>query len=180
MALLALSVWSGQGIAAVDPAGITARGLEINSPLKLDAKGLMSMKAGQKVEINFPFLGKKAVVFETTTKGLDGLNYWHGSLDGSPRDRVFLKQVKEGFVALGQVRLARVLQQALQDRIEAELPLPVNDQIAQVLGADLKELKEFHVLGDRIEAPKPQKPEEVKPDVDGAKSLPKKDAELPA
>lgn len=51
-------------------------------------------------------------------------------------------EVKEGFVALSQVRLARVLQQALQDRIEAELPLPVNDQIAQVLGGDLKELKE--------------------------------------
>jgi DNA primase large subunit len=51
-------------------------------------------------------------------------------------------EVKEGFVALSQVRLARVLQQALQDRIEAELPLPVNDQIVQVLGSDLKELKE--------------------------------------
>ncbi|WP_290675218.1 reprolysin-like metallopeptidase [Aquabacterium sp.] len=104
VALLALSVWSGQGIAAVDPAGITARGLEINSPLKLDAKSLMGMKAGQKVEISFPYIGKKTVVFETTTKGLDGLNYWHGSLDGSPRDRVFLKQVKEGFV--GAVRFS--------------------------------------------------------------------------
>lgn len=104
VALLALSVWSGQGMAAVDPAAVTARGLEINSPLKLDAKSLMGMKAGQKVEINFPFLGKKTVVFETTTKGLDGLNYWHGSLEGSPRDRVFLKQVKEGFV--GAVRFS--------------------------------------------------------------------------
>jgi GTP diphosphokinase / guanosine-3',5'-bis(diphosphate) 3'-diphosphatase len=43
---------------------------------------------------------------------------------------------------------------------------------------DLKELKEFTVLGDRIEAPKPQKPEEVRHDVDLAKALPKKDAEL--
>jgi DNA primase large subunit len=55
-------------------------------------------------------------------------------------------EVKEGFVALSQVRLARVLQQALQDRIEAELPLPVNDQISQVLGSDLKELKERTTL----------------------------------
>lgn len=104
VALLALSVGSGQGIAAVDPAGVTGRGLEISSPLKLDAKSLMSMKTGQKVEINFPFVGKKTVVFEATTKGFDGLNYWHGSLDGSPRDRVFLKQVKEGFV--GAIRFS--------------------------------------------------------------------------
>lgn len=104
VALLALSVWSGQGMAAASPGGVTERGLEFNSPLKLDAKSLMGMKAGQKVEINFPFVGKKTVVFETTTKGLDGLNYWHGSLDGSPRDRVFLKQVKEGFV--GAIRFS--------------------------------------------------------------------------
>lgn len=51
-------------------------------------------------------------------------------------------EVKEGFVVLSQVKLARVLQQALQDRIETELPLPVNEPIVQVLGADLKELKE--------------------------------------
>ena len=43
---------------------------------------------------------------------------------------------------------------------------------------DLKELKEFTVLGDRIEAPKPPKPEENKPEGDLTKALPKKDAEL--
>jgi GTP pyrophosphokinase len=43
---------------------------------------------------------------------------------------------------------------------------------------DLKELKDFTVLGDRIEAPKPPKPEENKPEVDLTKALPKKDAEL--
>ncbi len=51
-------------------------------------------------------------------------------------------EVKAGFVALNQVRFARVLQQALQDRIEAELPLPINDQITKALGSDLRELKE--------------------------------------
>jgi DNA primase large subunit len=51
-------------------------------------------------------------------------------------------EVKEGYVALNQVKFARVLQQALQDRIEAELPLPVNDAIAKALGTDLRELKD--------------------------------------
>jgi GTP diphosphokinase / guanosine-3',5'-bis(diphosphate) 3'-diphosphatase len=41
---------------------------------------------------------------------------------------------------------------------------------------DLKDLKEFKVIGDRIEAPKPQKlPEQPKPETHG---IPKKDAEL--
>jgi len=43
---------------------------------------------------------------------------------------------------------------------------------------DLKELKDFTVLGDRIEAPKPPKPEEHKQEADLTKTLPKKDAEL--
>jgi len=51
-------------------------------------------------------------------------------------------EVKEGYVSLGQVRFARVLQQALQDRIEAELPLPVNDTIVKALGQDLRELRD--------------------------------------
>ena len=42
---------------------------------------------------------------------------------------------------------------------------------------DLKELKEFHLLGDRLEMPKPAKPiVDIK--TEGAISLPKKDAEL--
>jgi len=44
---------------------------------------------------------------------------------------------------------------------------------------DLKELKEFHVMGDKLEAPKPQKTEqEAKHDHDLAKVIPKKDTEL--
>jgi GTP diphosphokinase / guanosine-3',5'-bis(diphosphate) 3'-diphosphatase len=44
---------------------------------------------------------------------------------------------------------------------------------------DLKELKEFHVMGDRLEPPKMLKPEpEHKPEHDIIKVLPRKDAEL--
>jgi DNA primase large subunit len=51
-------------------------------------------------------------------------------------------EVRDGQVALSQVKFSRVLQQALQDRIEEELPLPVNDTIAKALGQDLRELKD--------------------------------------
>lgn len=102
LALAAMGVGSGQALAAVDPATLSDKGLEINSPLKLDVRSLMAMRSGQTVAITFPVIGRKTVVFETTTKGQDGLSYWHGSLQGSPRDRVYLKQTKEGFV--GAVR----------------------------------------------------------------------------
>ncbi|HEX2534901.1 MAG TPA: bifunctional (p)ppGpp synthetase/guanosine-3',5'-bis(diphosphate) 3'-pyrophosphohydrolase [Chitinophagaceae bacterium] len=45
-----------------------------------------------------------------------------------------------------------------------------------IKGIDLKELKEFKVLGDRLEAPKPVKVLEIKPE--GVPVLPKKDTEL--
>ncbi|MBI2732352.1 MAG: hypothetical protein HYX44_03290 [Aquabacterium sp.] len=102
LALVAMGVGSHQAFAAVDPATLSDRGLEIRGPLKLDARALMAMHSGQTVDITFPVIGRKTVVFETTTKGLDGLSYWHGSLQGSPRDRVYLKQTKDGFV--GAVR----------------------------------------------------------------------------
>lgn len=50
-------------------------------------------------------------------------------------------EVREGHVDLSQVKLARVLQQALQDRIEGELPLPLDTFIITALGEDLEELK---------------------------------------
>lgn len=44
---------------------------------------------------------------------------------------------------------------------------------------DLKELKEFHVVGDKLEAPKPLKPvQEIKQETAGSTGFPKKDAEL--
>jgi len=53
-------------------------------------------------------------------------------------------------------------------------PLDLYYQIS-VKSIDLKELSEFHVLGDKLEPPKPIRPE-VKPD--HIQALPKKDAEL--
>ena len=43
---------------------------------------------------------------------------------------------------------------------------------------DLKELKDFQVLGDKLEPPKPVKTEEVKPEHDSTRVIPKKDTEL--
>src|SRR5215213_9710189 len=55
-------------------------------------------------------------------------------------------------------------------------PLELYYQVA-IKNIDLKELKEFKLIGDRIEAPRPVKPQEVKHEVLHA-GLPKKEAEL--
>jgi guanosine-3',5'-bis(diphosphate) 3'-pyrophosphohydrolase len=47
-----------------------------------------------------------------------------------------------------------------------------------VRNIDLKELKEFHLLGDRLEPPKPAKPVELRPDPVTAPTVPRKDTEL--
>jgi Metallo-peptidase family M12B Reprolysin-like len=104
LALVILSAWGGQAMAAAEPASLSDKGLEIRNPLKLDAQRLMGMRAGEKVAIDFPVIGRKLVVFEATTKGLDGIRYWHGSIQGSPSDRVYLKQAQSGFV--GAIRFA--------------------------------------------------------------------------
>jgi guanosine-3',5'-bis(diphosphate) 3'-pyrophosphohydrolase len=54
-------------------------------------------------------------------------------------------------------------------------PLDLYYQIS-VRAIDLKELKDFHVLGDKLEAPRPAKVVEMKPE--HTHTLPKKDAEL--
>lgn len=79
-------------------------GLSLSVPLKLDAAQLMAMQPGQTVAIDFPVIGRQSVVFESTTKGLDGLRYWHGRLERNPGDRVYIKQQKDGLV--GAVRFA--------------------------------------------------------------------------
>ncbi len=99
-AVLALSVGAAH---AVEPAA-APQGVNILSPMKLDARALLAMKAGEQVAIDFPVIGRKTVVFETTTRGIDGLAYWHGRLAGSTRDRVYLKQTSAGFV--GAIRFA--------------------------------------------------------------------------
>lgn len=106
VATLALALPMGAAH-AVEPAAAPAgasQGLNIFTPMKLDAARLLTMKAGEQVAIDFPVIGRKTVVFETTTRGIDGLAYWHGRLAGSTRDRVFLKQTSAGFI--GAVRFA--------------------------------------------------------------------------
>lgn len=136
VALLAMAVSHVSALAASEPSSQDAQGLEIKTVLKLDARSLMAMHAGQKVRIDFPVIGRKTVVFEATTKGLDGASYWHGSLDGSPRDRVYLKQQKDGFT--GAVRLGgRLLpfkQQANGTLASAQDTGPISGQ-AYTLGA---------------------------------------------
>ena len=50
------------------------------------------------------------------------------------------QDLKGGYVTLTKNRLARVIQQALQMRIEGELPQAVNDEILKVLKKDIKDI----------------------------------------
>lgn len=103
-AIAALAMVWPIGVAhAAAPAG-ASQGVNIFTPMKLDAARLLTMKAGEQVAIDFPVIGRKTVVFETTTRGIDGLAYWHGRLAGSTRDRVYLKQTNAGFI--GAIRFA--------------------------------------------------------------------------
>jgi len=62
-------------------------------------------------------------------------------------------EVKHGMVALTRTRFARVLEQALHDRIEGELPLEVSDDILKALKNDIQELKHLaEVMKDRYKA----------------------------
>lgn len=102
-ATLALTTGTAMAATATE-APAAPQGVNIVSPLKLDASRLMSMKAGEQVAIDFPVVGRKTVVFEATTRGIDGVPYWHGKLAGSTRDRVYLKQTSAGFI--GAIRFA--------------------------------------------------------------------------
>ncbi len=50
-------------------------------------------------------------------------------------------EVKKGMVSLPKVKFARVLEQALHDKIEDELPLPVTKAMLEALRPDVSELK---------------------------------------
>ncbi len=52
-------------------------------------------------------------------------------------------EVFSGYVFLTKSRFCRVLQQALQDRIEEELPLPVSDMVLERLNEDSSRIKEM-------------------------------------
>jgi DNA primase large subunit len=53
------------------------------------------------------------------------------------------QEVHEGYVPLSKNRFARVLEQALGERIENELPLAVNDTILEVFRADAAEVSKL-------------------------------------
>lgn len=97
-----------------------------------------------------------------------------------------LKEEKKGVAEEGKYTLQRKLEglgAALNSQNIDELvnfyklpaPLELYYQIA-IKGIDLKELKEFKVTGDRLEAPKPVRQLEPKPEYHP--SIPKKDTEL--
>ena len=103
--LLAVSTADAQTAGVASPvASSSPSELRLQTELKLDARRLLSMKAGEQVAIDFPVIGRHTVTFETLTRGLDQRAYWHGRLGQNPRDRVFLKQTATGFV--GAVRFA--------------------------------------------------------------------------
>ncbi|TDP82982.1 reprolysin-like metallo-peptidase family M12B [Aquabacterium commune] len=103
--LLAVPAAQAQTAGAASSVASTSPGeLRVQTALKLDARRLLSMKAGEQIAIDFPEIGRHTVTFETITRGLDQRVYWHGRLGQNPRDRVFLKQTATGFV--GAVRFA--------------------------------------------------------------------------
>ena len=62
-------------------------------------------------------------------------------------------EVKDGMVALPKVKFARVLEQALHDKIEDELPLPVTKAMIEALKSDVSELKMLaEQMRDRYQA----------------------------
>ncbi|WP_400259903.1 hypothetical protein [Candidatus Methanomassiliicoccus intestinalis] len=50
-------------------------------------------------------------------------------------------EIENGMVSLNQIKFARLMQQALQDRIEQELPLNIPDSIKKSLSSDISDLK---------------------------------------
>ncbi|MDO9235498.1 MAG: M12 family metallo-peptidase [Aquabacterium sp.] len=130
LALLAMATSSPVAWAVVNPAQAPAdTGFSIGVPLKLDAHTLMAMHTGEKIAIDFPVIGLKTVIFEATTQGLDGSRYWHGKLEGSGHDRVYLKQQKNGFV--GAVRFGGK-QVALKQ--QPDLSLQASNDVAPISG----------------------------------------------
>jgi len=51
------------------------------------------------------------------------------------------QDLNDGYVALSSRRMIRLLQHAVQVKIESELPLPVNDDIMKVYAGDINEIK---------------------------------------
>jgi hypothetical protein len=96
------------------------------APVQLDARRLAALKTGDRLSLSFPLVGTRTMVFEGSTQGRQGERYWHGSLDGRPQDRVFIRQTATGFVGglrLGTRQLA--FAQGSKGLLQAStLPLP--------------------------------------------------------
>ncbi|WP_290871741.1 reprolysin-like metallopeptidase [Aquabacterium sp.] len=129
-----------------------ALGVNLQAPIQLNAAHLLSMKAGERVVIDFPKVGRQTVVFEHTTKGQDGLAYWHGSVAGAPQDRVYLKQLKSGLFT-GAIRtggrLVSFKQQPDTRLVAAAQAAPVSGRL-YTLGAKLD--KGVYALNDNLAA----------------------------
>lgn len=50
-------------------------------------------------------------------------------------------EVRSGYIFLGKNKFSRVLEQALAERIESELPLPITDEILKLVDTDVTELR---------------------------------------
>jgi len=68
----------------------------------------------------------------------DFLSYTSG-LRG-PEWKLVNQDLRKGFVLLEKNKFVRVLEQALDERIEDELPLPVNDELLEAVRIDLEEV----------------------------------------
>jgi DNA primase large subunit len=53
------------------------------------------------------------------------------------------QRLADGYVGLGRGRFIRILQEAIQRRMESELPLPINDQILAALGERVGEISKL-------------------------------------
>lgn len=51
------------------------------------------------------------------------------------------QRVVDGYVRLGRDRFIRIVKEAIQRKMESELPLPVNDQILGALGEQIEEIR---------------------------------------
>jgi len=103
-----------------------------NERLRRDDMGTIIMLAGE--------LGVEAALAGDSLRMhfTDFLGYTSG-LRG-PEWKLVNQDLRRGYVLLEKARFVRVLEQALDERIEDELPLPVNDELLEAVRGDLAEV----------------------------------------
>lgn len=80
------------------PVAAAQDGVAFYQAFRLDGKQLFSLHVGDTVEIAFPVIGKKQVVYESHSPFSNGVAYWHGHLSGDNGARVTLQYDGQGFV----------------------------------------------------------------------------------